>query len=51
MVIDCFGGMMGWSGYGGIVMLLYALILIGIVVLLYLWIVKLWRELSKKSKK
>ena len=44
-------GMTGWSGYGGIVMLLYTLILIGIVVLLYLWIIKLWRDVSHKNKK
>lgn len=43
-------GMMGWGGggYGGIVMLLYTLILIGIVVLLYLWIIKLWRETARR---
>ncbi|HLC74595.1 MAG TPA: hypothetical protein VJH88_01935 [Candidatus Nanoarchaeia archaeon] len=55
MVYSCFGGtgygMMGWAGWGGIFGLLYLLIVVGLVVLLYLWIVKLWRETHVRKKK
>ncbi|HLD33922.1 MAG TPA: hypothetical protein VJB66_04295 [Candidatus Nanoarchaeia archaeon] len=54
MVYNCFGGgygMMSWAGWGGIFGLLYLLIVVGLVVLLYLWIVKLWRETQTKVKR
>ena len=41
-------GMMGWSGWFGIFGLLYLLIVIGLVAIIYLWIVKLWREVQRK---
>ena len=55
MVYNCMGfgtgyGMMGWGGWGGIFGILYLLIVVGLVVLLYLWIVKLWREAHTKIK-
>ncbi|MBI2668801.1 hypothetical protein HYX14_03080 [Candidatus Woesearchaeota archaeon] len=51
-------GMMGSSGYGmmgsgwfwGLNGLLYTLLLIGLVVLVYIWIVKVWRSLNAKKK-
>ena len=45
-------GMMGGLGYGywSFFNLLFLLFLIGIVVLVYLWIMKLWKEVFKKAK-
>ena len=45
-------GMMG-LGYGGVSLfgLLYLLLLIALIVLAVLWIVRLWKELGRKSKK
>ena len=44
-------GMMGWNGWFGIFGILYLLIIIGIAVALYLWIVKLWREMPTQKRK
>ena len=41
--------MMGGYGSGFTSLLLYTLI-IGLVILVYLWIVELWREVFKKPK-
>jgi hypothetical protein len=43
-------GMMVSSGYWSFINFLSVLLIIGLVILVYLWIIKLWRELSKKSK-
>lgn len=44
-------GMMG-SGYGywGLLNFLYLVLVIGLVILVYLWIIKLWKQISKKEK-
>ena len=39
------------TGYGTFVNLLSLLLTIGLVVLVYLWIIKLWKDLSKKRGK
>ena len=46
-----FGGMMG-SGYGYWTFLnaLYLILLIGLIVLVYFWIAKLWKEMHEKKK-
>lgn len=47
-------GMMGNLGYGGywsIVNLLSTILLIGLVILVYLWIIKLWRDIKGKGRK
>ena len=47
-------GMMGNYGYGlgylSFLNFLYVVLLIGLVILVYLWIIKLWREVFKTSK-
>ena len=45
-------GMMGQNGYGYFAFFnfLAVLLAIGLVILVYLWIFKLWRDLSKKSR-
>jgi len=46
-------GMMGsWYGYGywNFVNALYAILLIGLVILAYLWVVRLWKDLPKKRR-
>ena len=47
-------GMMGNYGYGLVYMnfinFLSVLLLIGLVILIYLWIVKLWKEVFNKKK-
>lgn len=47
------GMMNNWgysSGYWSFVNVLYVIFLIGLVVLVYLWIIKLWREFYGKKK-
>ncbi len=46
-------GMMGGWGYGywGFLNLLYLLFLVGVVILVYLVIIKLWKSMQKESKK
>lgn len=43
-------GMMGSSGWWSITYVLYVLLLLGLVVLVYLWIVKLWKSLNEKKR-
>lgn len=44
-------GMMGNSyGYWGFLNFLSLVLLIGLIILVYLWIAKLWKEVFKKSK-
>lgn len=44
-------GMMGQSyGYWGLINFLYVALVIGLVILVYLWIAKLWKEIFKKGK-
>jgi len=44
-------GMMGTSyGYWGLLNLLYLVLVVGLIILVYLWIIKLWKEIYKKSK-
>ncbi|MBI2655341.1 hypothetical protein HYX06_02860 [Candidatus Woesearchaeota archaeon] len=45
-------GMMGQNGYGYFAFFnfLAVLLAIGLVILVYLWIFRLWRDLSKKSR-
>ena len=42
-------GMMGY-GYWSFGSFLAIILGIGLVILVYLWIIKLWREISKKTK-
>lgn len=42
-------GMMGGSMGGGFGGILGAIFFIGLTILVWLWVVKLWRELSKKK--
>ena len=44
-------GMMGNYGYGywGFLNVLSLVLAIGLIILIYLWIIKLWREMSKKK--
>jgi hypothetical protein len=48
-------GMMGNWGYGfgywNFINVLYVILLIGLIILVYLWIVKLWKNMQKKSGK
>ena len=41
-------GMMGY-GYWGFLNILYLVLAIGLIILVYLWIIKLWREMPKKK--
>lgn len=44
-------GMMGQSyGYWSLINLLSLVLLVGLVILVYLWIAKLWKEVYKKAK-
>lgn len=44
-------GMMGQSyGYWSFINLLSLVLLIGLIILVYLWIAKLWKEVRRKSK-
>jgi len=43
-----FGGTMGYTFFGVYSILLF-LLLLGLVVLVYLWIVKVWKDLNKKK--
>jgi len=49
------GGMMGNYGYGfgywSFVNVLYIILLIGLVILVWLWIIKLWRNMGNKGGK
>lgn len=46
-------GMMGTSGFGywNVINILYVLLLIGIIVLVYFWIIRLWKDMKKKSSR
>ena len=51
MIFNMMGyGMMDGYGYYGFTGLLFSLLLIGLVILVYLWIAKLWKEVFKKTK-
>src|SRR3989344_8349915 len=41
-------GMMGY-GYWGFLNILYLVLAIGLIILVYLWIIKLWRNMPKKK--
>ena len=45
-------GMMGNYGYGylGFLNILGVILLIGLIILVYMWIIKLWKEIRKKGK-
>jgi len=43
-------GMMGSSGWFGFTYILYVLLLLGLVIVVYLWIVKLWKSLNEKKR-
>lgn len=43
-------GMMGGYGYWGLLNFLSLVLVIGLIILVYLWIVKLWKQISKKEK-
>ena len=49
------GNMMGSTGYGclysGTVNTLFIILLIGLIILVYLWIFKLWKNMKNKSSK
>ena len=42
-------GMIGNVGYWSFVNLLSLILVIGLIILVYLWIIKLWKEISKKK--
>ena len=44
-------GMMGNYGYWSFLNILYLLLLIGLVIVVYLWIIKLWRGMQNKDHK
>ena len=48
------GNMMGITGYGygysSVVNILFVILLIGLIILVYLWIFKLWRNMKNGSK-
>lgn len=47
-------GMMGTSygyGYWNVITVLYILLLLGIIVLIYLWIFRLWKGMKKKTSR
>ena len=47
MVYACSGWGMGtWWGLGGV---LSTLLLLGLVILIFLWIVKIWKDIQKKD--
>lgn len=43
-------GMMGSYGYWSFINFLSLVLVIGLIILVYLWVFKLWKEASKKSK-
>lgn len=45
------GEMMGSYGYWGFLNLLYVLLLIGLIIIVYLWIIKLWKSIKGKDSK
>lgn len=45
-----YGMMGGSSGYWGFLNFLSLVLVIGLIILVYLWIAKLWKEVFKKSK-
>lgn len=50
MVCPDYGMMMGFGSFGSLYYLLVILLLLGLVILVYLWIVKLWREIQRKRR-
>lgn len=50
MVCPDYGMMMGFGGFSTLYHLLITLLLLGLVILVYLWIVKLWREIRRKRR-
>ncbi len=48
-------GMMGNSGYGfgywSFINVLYVILLVGLIILVYLWIIRLWKNMQNKSSK
>lgn len=44
-------GMMGSSGWWTFSYVLYVLLLLGLVVLVFLWIIKLWKSLNERNSK
>ena len=49
------GNMMGSTGYVywyfGFINVLYIILLIGLIILVYIWIFKLWKNMKNESKK
>ena len=43
-------GSWGYLGYWGLLDTLYIILLVGIIVLVYLWIVKLWKDSYGKKR-
>ena len=43
-------GLMGMGTFGSLYMFLLTLLLLGLVIVLFLWIVKLWRQVMGKKK-
>jgi len=52
MIFNMMGyDMMGAYGYYGLTGFLLSLLLIGLVILVYLWIIKLWKQIFPKGKR
>ena len=50
MVYDGFCGMTGgYAGFGWFWMVLSTALLVGLVVLVFLWIMKLWKQMEKRK--
>ena len=51
MIFNMMGyGMMDGYGYYGFTGFLLSLLLIGLVILVYLWVIKLWKQTFAKGK-
>lgn len=50
MIFNVGYGMMNY-GYYGFTNVLFLLLLIGLVIIVYLWVAKLWKEVFRKAKK
>ena len=48
---DMMGGWGYGFGYWSVFSILYLILLVGLIILVYLWIVRLWKNVNKKNRK
>jgi hypothetical protein len=44
-------GNLGYSGYWNFINILYIVLLVGLIILVYLWIIRLWRDAYRKKNR